>query len=338
MDATSRIGSDTIFLTAGLLLLGYLLGDVLLLVFAGVLLAVGLDGMARAVAGRLPVSRSWALAGITLGVAALLIATLGLSATRLIEQFRALIETMIDFVQTIHTRLSELGALDFLGEMDGEGEGFAGAAGTLAGQAVNWGMTAVGAITSLGIIVVLTLFLAARPKLYREGAMRLVPSDQRGTVDETLSAIAHALRWWFLGQLVSMAFLGVTVGLGFLILGVDLWLGLSVLTALLTFVPFIGPLIATVPIVAVGFSEGMQTGLIVLGGYLVIQTVEGNFLMPMIQQKAVNLAPALLIAVQVLLGVVFGVVGLMLAAPLTIVAMVAVQKLWVEHMLGDKVA
>jgi predicted PurR-regulated permease PerM len=105
MDATSRISSDTIFLTAGLLLLGYLLGDVLLLVFAGVLLAVGLDGMARAVAGRLPVSRGWALAGITLGVASLLIATLGLSATRLIEQFRALIETMIDFVQTIHTNL-----------------------------------------------------------------------------------------------------------------------------------------------------------------------------------------------------------------------------------------
>jgi predicted PurR-regulated permease PerM len=68
----------------------------------------------------------------------------------------------------------------------------------------------------------------------------------------------------------------------------------------------------------------------------VIQNIEGNVLVPMIQQKAVDLAPALLIAVQVLLSLIFGVVGLILAAPLTVVAMVAVQKLWVEHTLGEK--
>lgn len=132
-----------------------------------------------------------------------------------------------------------------------------------------------------------------------------------------------------------MALLGATVGLGLLTLGVELWLGLAVLTALLTLVPFIGPLVATVPIVAVGFSEGVQTGLIVLAGYLVIQAIEGNFVTPMIQKKAVNLAPALLIAVQVFLSLVFGIVGLILAAPLTIVGMVAVEKLWMEHTLQE---
>ena len=68
-----------------------------------------------------------------------------------------------------------------------------------------------------------------------------------------------------------------------------------------------------------------------------IQNIEGNVLVPMIQQKAVDLAPALLISVQVLLSLVFGVVGLMLAAPLTVVAMVAVQKIWVEHTLGEEI-
>ncbi|MCH8529336.1 MAG: hypothetical protein LAT65_00665 [Saccharospirillum sp.] len=57
----------------------------------------------------------------------------------------------------------------------------------------------------------------------------------------------------------------------------------------------------------------------------------------MIQHKAVDLAPALQISVQVLFGLIFGAVGLILAAPLTIVAMISVQKLWVEHALGDKV-
>jgi predicted PurR-regulated permease PerM len=207
----------------------------------------------------------------------------------------------------------------------------------MSGQALNWGITAVGAISSLIILMVLTGFLSANPNLYRSGALRLVPPEKRGIADDTLSALAAALRWGFLGQLVSMAILGVSVGLGLFFLGVELWLGIAVLTALLTFIPFIGPLIAAVPVIAVGFAAGMQTGWIVLAGYLLIQNIEGSVIGPMIQQRAVNLAPALLIAVQVLLSLVFGAMGLILAAPLTIVAMVAVQKLWVEHTLGEPV-
>ena len=84
----------------------------------------------------------------------------------------------------------------------------------MSGQALNWGITAVGAITGLIILVVLTGFLSANPDLYLIGAIRLVPSAKRDVAQDTLSALAAALRWWFLGQLVSMAILGVTVGLG----------------------------------------------------------------------------------------------------------------------------
>lgn len=337
MGSKRWIRTDTILLTAGLLFLGYFLSEVLLLVFTAILFAVGLDGLARAVAGRLPVSRGWALAGIALGIAAILVGALGLSATRLVQQFQELQDRMVDFIEHVHTWLTEVGAIAAIEDMDDENGGLADAAGNMAGHVLTFGMSAVGAVTSIVILIVLTLFLAANPPLYRGGAVRVVPPDQRWIAEDTLSAIAHALRWWFLGQLVSMALLGVTVGLGLLALGIDLWFALAVLTALLTFVPVLGPLIATVPIVAVGFAEGTQTGLIVLVGYIAIQNIEGSVLTPMIQQKAVNLAPALLIAVQVLLGLLFGLVGLILAAPLTIAGMVAVQKLWVEHTLGEKV-
>lgn len=333
MDSKRLIRTDTILLTAGLLLLGYFLGEVLLLVFAAVLLAVGLDGLARAIAGRLPFSRGWALVGVTIGVTAIIVASLGLTAASLVQQFREVGETVVDFGERVQDWLAEHAGMDLMEEMNNEDGGLAEAMGEVAGHL----MTAVGAFTSLIILVVLTLFLAAKPALYRRGAVRLVPPGNRPLVEDTLSSLAHALRWWFLGQLVSMALLGVTVGLGLFLLGIELWLALGVLTALLTFIPFIGPLIAAVPIVAVGFTEGMQTGLIVLVGYLLIQNIEGNVLVPMIQHKAVELAPALLIAVQVLLSLIFGAVGLILAAPLAIVAMVSVQKLWVEHTLGEKV-
>jgi predicted PurR-regulated permease PerM len=328
--------TDTVLLTAGLLLIGYLLGDVLLLVFAAVLIAVGLDGAARAIAGRLPISRGWALAGVAIGVAAIIVGSLTLTATRLVRQFRELSERMVDFAERLQAWLTELGAMVVIDKLEAGGDGIAGSATDVAGHVLTLGLTAVGAISSFIILIVLTLFLAANPALYRNGTVRLVPPQRRRMVEDTLSAMAHALRWWFLGQLASMALLGVTVGLGLFALGIDLWFALAVVTALLTFIPFIGALIATVPVVAVGFADGMQTGMIVLIGYSVIQNIEGNVLVPMIQQKAVDLAPALLIAVQVLFSLIFGVVGLILAAPLTIVAMVAVQKLWVEQTLGEK--
>ena len=335
MSSERWIRTDAILLTAGLLLIGYLLGEVLLLVFGAVLLAVGLDGAARAVAERLPVSRRWAFVGVAFGVAAILVGSLTLTATRLVAQFRELGERVFEFAERLQVWLADMGAMGVIEDMNGESGGLADAAGNVAGHVLTFGMSAFGVVTSIIILIILTLFLAADPALYRKGAVRLAPPDRRAVADDTLSAIAHALRWWFLGQLASMALLGVTVALGLFALGIDLWFALAVVTALLTFIPFIGPLIATVPIVAVGFAEGMQTGLIVLIGYVVIQNVEGNVLVPMIQHKAVNLAPALLIAMQVLFSLVFGVVGLILAAPLTIVAMVAVQKLWVEHTLGE---
>lgn len=329
--------TDTVLLTAGLLLIGYLLGEVLLLVFAAVLIAVGLDGAARAMAQRLPISRGWALIGVSLVIATIIVGSATLTATRLIGQFRELSARVVEFAERLQAWLTEQGAMEVIDKLENDGADFAGAAGDMAGRALTLGLSAAGAFSSLIILIVLALFLAADPTLYRNGTVRLVPPNRRGMVEDTLSAIAHALRWWFLGQLASMALLGITVGLGLFALGIDLWFALAVVTALLTFIPFIGPLIATVPIVAVGFAEGTQTGLIVLIGYLVIQNIEGNVLVPMIQHKAVDLAPALLIAVQVLFSLIFGVVGLILAAPLTIVAMVAVQKLWVEHTLGEKV-
>lgn len=240
MESKRGLRTDTILLTAGLLLLGYLLGDLLLLVFAAVLLAVGLDGFARAVAGRLPVSRGWALVGVTIGITAIIVGSVGLSAAGLVQQLREVSERVIDFVEGAQAWLTEHGVLAMMEDMDDENGGLAEAAGEMAGHV----MSAIGAVASLIILIILTLFLAAKPALYRRGAVTLVPPARRELVDNTLSALAHALRWWFLGQLVSMALLGVTVGLGLFLLGIDLWFALGVLTALLTFIPFIGPIIA----------------------------------------------------------------------------------------------
>lgn len=337
MGSERRMRTDTILLTAGLLLIGYLLGEVILLVFAAVVFAVGLDGISQSLSGRLNIKRGWALLAVVTGITAIIIGAIALTAARLVQQFQEISQTVLDVYEQVQEWLADRGVLEYIDGLEINGGENGEALGEMAGQVMTYGMSAIGAVSSLMILIVLTLFLAGNPELYRRGAIRIVTPEKREMVADTFSSLAHALRWWFLGQLVSMALLGVTVGLGLFLMGIELWFALAVLTALLTFIPFLGPLIATVPIVAVGFTEGMETGLIVLAGYIVIQTVEGNIIVPMIHQKAVDLPPALLISVQVLLSLIFGVVGLILAAPLTIVAMVSVQKLWIEYTLGETV-
>lgn len=327
--------TDVILLVAAVAVLFWLAGDVLLLVFAALLLAVGLDGLARVIAGHTPLTRRWALSLVLLLTLGFLVLFGMLVVPPFIEQLAEMWHRTVDFVEDQIDRLRELGWAQDLMDGSQNQEQVAGAAGTVAEHVAKFTMMLVGGVASFFILVSIGVFAAFNPRLYRQGLVRLFPVVYRDRLERALSAIAHSLRWWFLGQLVSMALLGVTVSVGLLVIGVELWLGLGVLTALLTFIPFLGPIIAGVPIVIVGFGEGAEVGLIVLAFYLVIQNIEGNIVVPLIQQRAVHLAPALLISVQVLLSVLFGVMGLILAAPLAVVAMVAVKKLYMEDVLGE---
>jgi len=249
---------------------------------------------------------------------------------QVLGQLDDLWERMTAFVvQLLETLERSEWASSLASESQDQGQ-MADAAGAAVRQAAWAGLAVIGALGSAIVLLAIALFGAARPSLYCNVFLALLPAAQRPKLAGALEETARALRWWFLGQLVSMLLLGVSVSLGLMIIGVDLWLSLGVLTAVLTFIPYLGPVIAGIPILIIAFAEGYQTGLIVLVFYLIIQNVEGNVLVPMIQQKAVNLAPALLIAGQVLMGTLFGSLGLIMAAPLAVVIMVLVKKLYLE--------
>jgi predicted PurR-regulated permease PerM len=327
--------TDIVLLVALLGVVVWLIGDVLLLVFAGLLLAVGLDGLASYVKTWTRLPHGWALLVVLVLTIALVAGIATTVGVQFLGQLDRLWEQMVEFADRAVGWLLQY---DWAQQLISNGEEeapVAEAAAAIARQAASVTMAMIGALGSLIILLAIAIFAAANPDLYRRGLLTLLPPGRRERMDETLSATAHALRWWFLAQIVSMLALGVTVAVGLLIIGVDLWLSLGVLTALLTFIPVLGPIIAAVPILIVGFAEGLQTGMIVLVFYLVVQNVEGNFLVPMIHHRVVNLAPVLLISVQILMSMMFGIIGLIMAAPLTLVAMVMIKKLYVEDMLGE---
>ncbi|WP_244423121.1 AI-2E family transporter [Bradyrhizobium sp. ORS 375] len=150
-----------------------------------------------------------------------------------------------------------------------------------------------------------------------------------------LSEAGQALRNWLMAQLVSMAVVGVLTGLGLWALGVPLALVLAVLAALLTFIPNIGPLVAAIPAVPLGLSDGLASALWIAGLYTMVQMIESYVVTPRVQEETVSLPPAFTISMQLLFGVLFGTLGLALATPLGAVLLRVLSRFFVSGYLDN---
>jgi predicted PurR-regulated permease PerM len=101
---------------------------------------------------------------------------------------------------------------------------------------------------------------------------------------------------------------------------------LAILTGLLAFVPNLGAIISGVLMVLVGFSGGVEMGVYTIFVYLFVQNFDGYVVIPMIAKKTVDLAPALVLAFQLIMGILFGILGLFLADPLLAMLKVALER------------
>lgn len=110
-------------------------------------------------------------------------------------------------------------------------------------------------------------------------------------------------------------------------------MALGLIAALLEFVPFVGPVLASMPASALGLTEGPGTAALVLGLYVLVQQIEGNIITPLVQQRTVDLPPAVTIFAIVTFGVLVGPVGILFAVPLAVVSYVLIQKLWMQDVL-----
>lgn len=324
--------ADVILLAGGVAIGIWALSDVLLVVVFAVILAVGLDALATPLGRCARVRRGWALLIVCSVIPALLAGVGAAVLPQVARQLDALWERLTALAEALRDRFALDGwAGDVMASMGEDGAQLLGGINRL----VAAGVSTLGGVVSVFVLMILAGFLAADPGLYRSGALNLVPPARRQLVDKTMASVAYGLRRWFLAQFTSMAILGGSVGAGLFLIGIEFWLSLALITAILTFVPFLGPVIAGIPVVAIGFAEGVEIGVVVLIFYLVVQNLESTVVLPLIYQKAIRLAPAVTIAAQVLMGLWFGVAGLVLAAPLTVIMQVLVTKLYVGAVLGE---
>lgn len=184
------------------------------------------------------------------------------------------------------------------------------------------------------VIVALAFFLAHEPDGYRRALRAFVPRDREAIYDEAWRRVGTALRHWMGAILISMSIMGTLTAIGLRIAGVDGWATLALLTFLGTFVPYAGALASAVPGLAVALADSPRRFAWALLVYLGVHLVEGYLVEPLVMKRAVRLRPALLLFWQLLMGAIFGVLGVIVATPLLACAQVAADYLYVERTLG----
>ncbi len=191
-----------------------------------------------------------------------------------------------------------------------------------------------GFLVDLLVVLVLGIYLALRPQDYIGGLLRLIPPGDREQIRETLDEMGTLLKRWLLARLVSMVVTAGLTALALEIAGVPFALTLGVIAGLLSFIPNLGPVLGMAPGVLMAMLEGgSNLALITVALYLGVQLVESYVVTPLVERRAVSLPAGLLIFMQLVLGVLFGGLGLVLATPLTVVAITLIRRLYVERSL-----
>ena len=215
-------------------------------------------------------------------------------------------------------------------------ERVSGAGGGVAGRAGVAVVSTFGALATFAIIVVLGVFLAADPGTYRAGIVMLVAPSGRERAEAVLRQLGRTLQGWLLAQFASMAVIGALIALGLWLLCVQLAVVLGVIAALLTFIPNLGPILAAAPALLLAFADGPTEALWVAALYVGVQVIEGNVTTPLIQQRTISLPPVLIMAAQLLMASLFGLLGLALATPMAAVGITLTQSLYVHGYLGSE--
>lgn len=310
----------------------------LLLVFAAILFAIFLDGLARLLGDRLSLPRLLSLGLLILLFIGLTAVFMALAGPQIGDQIVLLWERIPEALGHLRSNLAEQrwgrAILEAIPEPETMVPSFADILQRVSGVFT----TALGAITNLVIILLIGFYIALNPRIYVDNLIYLLPIPKRERGRAVFESLGLALHWWLLGRVTAMVVVGVLTSLGLWIVGMPLVLALGFIAGVLSFVPYIGPIIAAIPAILIAVAEqGILTAVYVIFVYGAVQFLEGNVATPIIQKYAVSLLPAVLLIAQFLMGVQFGLFGVLLATPLAVAVIVLIQMLYVEDVLGDRV-
>lgn len=332
-----------VLITAGIfipiILLVLLFGmafKILLLILAGVLFACFFRGLADLIHRFAKIPTGWSTLISVILVIGLIALTYWLIAPQISQQVTQLSEKLPDAVDNTKQQLrnSSLGR-KLIDQIPENPQKWLEERSGLLKKSLGVFSATFGILADIYIIIFIGLFMTAQPKPYQKGIIKLVPPSKRKRASEIIDKLGTTLKRWIAGKLLSMLVVAILSSVGLWLLGVPLALTLGIIAGILSFIPNFGPIIALIPAVLIGFMEGPNTALYVALLYIGVQAVESNLITPLVQKQMVFLPPAIILISQVLLGTLVGGLGLILATPIIAIAMVLINMLYIEDVLGD---
>lgn len=307
--------------------------QLLLLIFMAIVFTVALN---RCVKGlqRLGVRRSLAIIITLLASLAIVILFFGIIVPPFIEQFQKLIELLPqawDSVRDNSIRLRQQFQFDWLPplpNLSDLGEQLQPIGTVIFNNFFAFFSNSLGAILQLLFVLVLAIMMLANPQPYRQAFLKLFPNFYRRRADEILTLSEAGLGNWLLGIAISSTMVGLLSGIGLLVLQINLVLVHAILAGLLNFIPNIGPTASVIFPILIAILDAPWKIVAILILYFIIQNVESYLLTPTVMAKQVSLLPAITLIAQIFFAQMFGLLGLLLALPLTVVV-----KTWLDELL-----
>ena len=315
-------------IAAGALLLWHL-RDVLVLLFGAILIATIFRAVASPLERHLHLRERFAVAVAVILIVALIGATAALVGTRVAAQSEALAQLLPQAEKIADARTAALGlghpVERLMHQLDSGGLIGSNISGFLSSATMS--------IASFLIVFFGGIFLAAQPRLYNIGFIKLFPPARRSIVSEAMDDSERALRLWLKGQLWAMIIIFLMTWAGLQLIGVPSALVLGLISGVLEFIPYAGAIASSIPAILIGLAQGPELALWVIGLYVVVHHVEAYVIQPVIQQFAVEIPAVITLFCLLAFGLLFGIIGILLAAPLAVVSYILVKRLYVIEAL-----
>ena len=330
----AAISTFVALLLIALFLLIWHTANFFLLVFSGILFSVLISALAHFLSRKTKIRYTISLLIVMVLLVVLLGGTILLLAPTVSQQAQELSQSLPQAFQNLKNSLSKTSwgqqLLDGLPQKPGK---FLSNNKDVLGQVTGVFSSTLGALANLLIIIITGIYLASSPGNYKNGFVQLFPPAYRNRLSQVLEQCYETLSNWLLSRFISMVVVGVATGIGLALLGIPLPIVLAIIAAFLNFIPNLGPYLALVPALPLAYLQGPDKALYVFLLYMGIQTLEGYVLTPMLDKKLVSMPPALLLFGQVLLGLLVGITGILLASPIIAVLLVIVKELYITDFL-----
>lgn len=313
--------------------------QVLLLAFAAVVFATVINQLVKLLQKKFKLEREAAIVISVTGVLIFLIGFIALVIPPFIEQSRELITLVpqgLDQLSSWNEWLNNLLPNNLVKDVRGLeslSQNIGSFLDNILGNFFDLFSSTLTIVLNSLLVIVVTIMLLSSPTPYKQTFLLMFPAFYRQRIQTILKKCEKNLGGWAIGILFNMAVIATLSATGLLVLGVRLPLANSLLAGILTFVPNLGPVLSVVPPTAMALLDAPWKGAAVIILYIAIQQVESNILTPLVMKRQVSLLPAFTLLSQVSFAIFFGILGLFLALPITVVAQVWIKEIVVKDIL-----